>query len=583
MTTADQAPGAHVEAGKPEKGSHHYLPTAPGETWGGQDLKRALTAATAWLTRNAESINALNVFPVPDGDTGTNMALTMQAAIGSVANSPSHSAAEIASGISYGALMGARGNSGVILSQICRGFAEGIVGKERISARDFADGLSAATTMAYRAVLKPVEGTILTVVREMGEGANIAAGKLNSFDHVLSETSRAARESVARTPTLLDKLRDAGVVDAGGQGLYVLLDGIRRYAEGEDVDQIGIEQMEAPATVNSDIPEVHVEHGEYGYCTNFIVVGGGWNFDEVRAHIASFGESAVIVGDDNIVKVHIHTEAPGTVLNYATALGSLRQISIANMQDQHEDFLQMHAQGGSSGTSTSAPAHPREPAVAQGRIAVLAVVSGPGLTSAFKSMGATVTIEGGQTMNPSTEQFLKAIESVPQNEVILLPNNGNIVPVARQAPSLTKKKVAVVPTETIPQGMAALIAFNYESSLEANAEQMQEASSLVQTGEITRAVRDAKVDGIDVKEGDVIGLLNNALVSKGANREDVAWELLEKMEAGERELITIYWGSGVDEGDATTLRDGITERYPSAEVELVNGGQPFYDYVISAE
>jgi DAK2 domain fusion protein YloV len=487
--------------------------------------------------------------------------------------------------------MGARGNSGVILSQIWRGFADGLGGKDRITARDFAEGLSAATATAYRAVLKPVEGTILTVVREMGEGAVEAAAKLNSYKYVLAETTKAARASVARTPTLLDKLRDAGVVDAGGEGIYVLIDGIRRYADGEDVDTIEVEQqVEGPLAHHDELPGVHVEHGEYGYCTNFIIVGGDWDFDEVRARIASFGDSAVIVGDDNIVKVHIHTETPGTVLNYATALGSLRQIGITNMQDQHEDFLQMHAKGSTESSAVqghaaglSASGRDVHTEVAQSKIAVLAVVSGPGLISAFRSMGATAIIEGGQTMNPSTEQFLKIIESVPQNEVILLPNNGNIIPVARQTPQLTKKHIAVVPSETIPQGMSALIALNYDGTLEENAEAMTEAASAVQTGEITRAVRDAKVNGMEVKEGDIIGLLNNTLVARADDLEQVAWDLLEKMGAAEREIITIYWGSGLDEGDAHQFRDEVATRYPNAEVELVNGGQPFYDYIISAE
>src|SRR5438477_5265802 len=260
MPTTRQAVGA---SNKAEEAPHDHLPTGPDESWGGQELKRAFAAGAAWLARNTESINALNVFPVPDGDTGTNMALTMQAAINQVADSPSHSAVEIAAGISHGALMGARGNSGVICSQIWRGFAEGIAGKERIAARDFADGLAAATATAYRAVLKPVEGTILTVVREMGEGSKAAAATLNSYGYVLAETAKAARLSVARTPTLLDKLRDAGVVDAGGQGLFVLMDGIRRYAEGEDVDTIEVEEATGPLA-GANPQGVHVEHGEYG-------------------------------------------------------------------------------------------------------------------------------------------------------------------------------------------------------------------------------------------------------------------------------------------------------------------------------
>jgi DAK2 domain fusion protein YloV len=585
MASTRQAAGKKAEA-------HYHLPTGPDETWGGQELKRAFEASSVWMARNADAVNALNVFPVPDGDTGTNMALTMQAAVQQVADSPSHSAAEIAAGISQGALMGARGNSGVICSQIWRGFAEGIAGKERISARDFADGLAAATVTAYRAVLKPVEGTILTVVREMGEGAKAAAATVNAYSYLLEETAKAARASVARTPTLLDKLRDAGVVDAGGQGLFVLIDGMRRYAEGEDVDQIVVEEATGPLSAQLNAPGgVHVEHGEYGYCTNFLLVGTGWDFDEVRARIASFGESAVIVGDERLVKVHIHTESPGTVLNYATNLGSLRQISIANMQDQHEDFLQMHGEASAHDASAVHTAaadryvsgRDTNTAVAQTRIAVLTVASGPGLAEVFRSMGATGIIEGGQTMNPSTEQLLKVIERVTQNEVILLPNNSNIIMTARQTAGLTKKRVAVVATETIPQGVAALLALNYEASLDDNVRAMEGAASQVDTAEITRAVRDAKVEGIEVKEGDIIGLHNNALVTTGADRDEVAWDLLERMGAPDRELITIYWGGEVAQPDAESFRDQVAERYPDAEIELVNGGQPFYDYIISAE
>ncbi|HEX8218113.1 MAG TPA: DAK2 domain-containing protein [Chloroflexia bacterium] len=583
MTQARQVKGDRDTTETP----HHHLPTGPGETWGGQEFRRAVGAAAAWLARNAEAINSLNVFPVPDGDTGTNMALTMQAAVKQVAESPSHSAAEIAAGVSHGALMGARGNSGVILSQIWRGFAEGIAGKERISARDFADGLVAATATAYRAVLKPVEGTILTVIKDTGAASQSAAGQLNSYSYVLAETSKAAKASVARTPSLLDKLRDAGVVDAGGQGLYMLFDGIRRYADGEDLEADSAEVLvvEAPETNGAG---VQVEHGDYGYCTNFLIVGEGWQFDEVRARIASFGDSAVIVGDERIVKVHIHTETPGTVLNYATSLGKLRQIAITDMQEQHEDFLSGHGLPNAStvhGDAGALHASGRDvdTATSQSRIALLAVASGPGLVSAFRSMGATAIVEGGQTMNPSTEDLLKVIERVPQNEVIILPNNGNIVMSARQTASLTKKKVVVVPTDTIPQGMAALIAFNYDAGLDENAKAMDSAAKQVETGEITRAVRDAKVEGIEVKEGEIIGLLNNKLVTTGPDREEVAWDLMEKMGAHERELITIYWGGDLTDSDAEQFQSRVREHFANAEVELVHGGQPFYDYIISAE
>lgn len=433
---------ASTEDATPVEAPHQHVPHGDGDTWGGQDFKRVLNAAAAWLSRHIDSLNALNVFPVPDGDTGTNMALTMQAAMQAVASSPSHSCAEIAAGVSHGALMGARGNSGVILSQIWRGFADGIAGKERISARDFSAGLVAATATAYRAVLKPVEGTILTVVREMGEQAHIAAERANSFSHVLDEAAKEAKASVARTPLLLEKHREAGVVDAGGQGLFVIIDGMRRYTEGEDLDLVEVDGAAAVAATSTG--HAQVEHGEYGYCTNFIVVGGGWEFDNVRSQIAGMGDSAVIVGDNSIVKVHIHTETPGVVLNYACELGNLRQISITDMQEQHDEFIEMHGSkpsiGGGHAEAGKGTMQTDRSGVgtAQGRIAVLAVASGEGMAQAFRSMGATAIIEGGQTMNPSTEQLLKIIESVPQEEVILLPNNSNIVLAARQTQSLTK-------------------------------------------------------------------------------------------------------------------------------------------------
>ncbi|MEO5953872.1 MAG: DAK2 domain-containing protein [Chloroflexia bacterium] len=590
-STAQQANKKQQGDNEATPAPHKHVPTDPGELWGGQDFKRVLGAATVWLARNLEAINSLNVFPVPDGDTGTNMALTMQAAMKQVADSPSHSVAEITAMVSHGALMGARGNSGVILSQIWRGFSEGVAGHERISAMDFANALVAATATAYRAVLKPVEGTILTVIKDTGEGAVTAAGKLNSFGYALPAIAAAAKASVARTPLLLDKLRDAGVVDAGGQGLWVLLDGMRRFAEGEELETLEVEESTGNAALQEAASGINVEHGEYGYCTNFLLVGSGWDFDEVRARIASFGDSAVIVGDDRIVKVHIHTETPGTVLNYATSLGNLRQISIANMQDQHEEFLDMHAQSGAKNVGTvqiDAGANHlsgRDPnsAVAQSRIAVLAVASGPGIVKAFKSMGASAIIEGGQTMNPSTEDILKMVEAVPQNEVIILPNNGNIIMSARQTASLTKKQVSVVPTDTMPQGISALIAMNYEASLEENTKAMQAASKAVQTGELTRAVRDAKVNGIEVKEGQVIGLLNNALVTTGTERDEVAWDLLGRMDAVSSELITIYWGGDLKEDEAQAFQQRVQDHYADAEVELIYGGQPFYDYIISAE
>jgi DAK2 domain fusion protein YloV len=562
------------------KAATHDEPGAGGDaallSWDGQQWKHAMAAATTWLNRHSAAINALNVFPVPDGDTGTNMSLTMQAAYKTVAESPSHSVAEVAAAMAHGALMGARGNSGVILSQVFRGFSKGLKGNGQLSAAVFAEALREAAATAYQAVLKPVEGTMLTVIREMAEGAEAAVAAKPDLLAVLEATMEAGRRSVARTPELLDKLRDAGVVDSGGQGLFVLLEGIVRYGRGESVEG----PVDDP-TLDQIEPEggVHIEHGEYGYCTNFILVGKELDFPEIRRRIAAMGDSAVIVGDERLIKVHIHTEQPGTVLNYATALGNLRQVAITDMQEQHDEYMAVHV-------ADAAPAPPRQakPSTAEvSGTATLAVVVGSGLRNAFESMGATALIEGGQTMNPSTEELLRAVEALPHTEVIILPNNGNIIMAAKQTQALTRKRVIVVPTETIPQGMAALVAFNYDADIETNARAMEQAAAGVETGEIATAVRDATLNGVSVKVGEVIGLHNGALVVAGSDEEAVAWDLLKRMQAGDREIITIYYGQDKNAEAANAFADRVREEYPDQEVEVINGGQPFYAYLISAE
>ena len=555
--------------------------SAPGTggTWDGIQWKQAVAAASRWLDRHAAGINALNVFPVPDGDTGTNMTLTLQAAAKQVAGSVSHSVAEITSGMSYGALMGARGNSGVILSQVLRGFHRGLGNSETLGPAEWAAAMREAANTAYQAVLKPVEGTMLTVIREMADGAE-AAASTGDLLAVMSATVEAGRTSVERTPTLLQKLRDAGVVDAGGQGLYVIFEGILRFARGESVDTGDITTTGgAPLELAPD--GVHVAHGEYGYCTNFILVGKDLGFPQVRDWIAEHGDSAVVVGDDRLIKVHVHTEQPGEILSYVCARGNLRQVAITDMQEQHEEFLDMHEQA-----AAKAPAAPAAPSAGDpelSRIATVAVVSGSGLADIFRSMGATALVEGGQTMNPSTEELLRTIEALPHDEVIILPNNGNIIMAAKQTQALTKKRVAVVPTDTIPPGMAALVAFNYEADLETNARAMEAAAQNVETGEITTAVRQVSMNGIEIQIGDVIGLHNGTLVIAGHSNEEVAHDLLAQLEAGERELITIYYGQDVTADQAATFAEQIRAQYPDQEVEVLPGGQPFYAYIISVE
>ena len=571
--TQEEATGMTATNGRTGTQDEAAMTGANGANWDGQQWKHAMAAATTWLNRHCATINALNVFPVPDGDTGTNMSLTLQAAYKAVADSPSHSVSEVTAAMSHGALMGARGNSGVILSQVLRGMSRALKGKDHLTALDLSIALREAAGTAYQAVLKPVEGTMLTVIREMAEGAEAAVAQEPDLLWVLEQTLEAGRRSVAHTPELLDKLRDAGVVDAGGQGLYVLLEGLVRYAHGESVEGPVDEAVEEIATV-------HIEHGEYGYCTNFLLVGKDLDFLDIRRRLAAMGDSAVIVGDERLIKVHIHTEQPGTVLNYATALGSLRQVAITDMQEQHDEYMAAHV-------ADAAPAPPaslttRSTADVSG-IATLAVVSGPGLRQVFDSMGASALIEGGQTMNPSTEEMLRAVEGLPNTEVIILPNNGNIIMAAKQVQGLTRKRVAVVPTETIPQGMAALVAFNYDSDVQTNARAMEQAASLVETGEITTAVRDVNLNGVAVKTGDVIGMHNGTLVVALTDQEAVAWDLFKRMRAESREIVTLYYGQDVSADAAEGFAEQVRERYPDQVVEVVNGGQPFYAYLISAE
>jgi len=535
----------------------------------GRQLKQLLHAGTSWLERHAASINALNVFPVPDGDTGTNMLLTMRAALAEIPSTSDDSAASVAHAIAHGALMGARGNSGVILSQLLRGLASGLKEKKQFDGTDFAAALKEGSTTAYKGVIKPVEGTILTVGREAADAAQEAVNDgVRDFIPVMERVVTAARDSVARTPLLLSVLREAGVVDAGGQGLYVILEGGLRYLKGEPMD--ADEVIEAvPAAVATAPVEGEMQ---WGYCTEFILQGQNLNLDEIKERVADCGDSALVVGDGQTVKVHVHTHNPGEVIGFASSKGTLHDIKIDNMQDQHREYLVMGAD--------SVAAHIDQRADG---VAVVAVVSGPGLRDVFGSLGVRNIVPGGQTMNPSTQELLQAIEDLKENEVVVLPNNANVVLAAQKARELSQKNVVVVPSETIPQGISALLAFNYQADLEKNAEAMEQAIHSVETAEITRAIRSVKINGLEVEEGEIIGLLNGELTATGKSIEAVAEQILEQMKADEREIITAYYGEDMTESQAQELIDQLRERYPEQEWELINGGQPHYYYIISAE
>jgi len=535
----------------------------------GQDLREMFAAATTWLEKSASDIDALNVFPVPDGDTGTNMLLTMRSCIEEAYRAPDQSASAVAQAMAKGALMGARGNSGVILSQIWRGLAQGLAEKEAFNGSDLASALAQASTMAYKGLSKPVEGTILTVVREAASTAQVqASGGDDDLKSVLEATVNAASESVARTPTLLPVLREAGVVDAGGQGLYTILEGALRYLRGEGEQM----QFRKPQIIVSDIPAaaglpqiMAVEEVPYGYCTNVLLQGQELDPDKLRMKLKRKGQSLVVAGDESTVRIHIHTYDPGKILHYLGSLGTMHEINIRNMDEQHQDFLEMQKE--------------RAPAV---DIAIIAVAAGGGLTEVFKSLGAVV-VPGGQTMNPSTKDLLQAVESVVSDKVIILPNNKNIVLTANQVQSLTTKTIEVVPTQTIPQGVATLLAFDYEADLETNAQLMEKAKSAVRSIEVIRAIRSTKIGEFNIKKKQAMGFLDDELVAVGDNTTDVLNEVLAKLDLDEAEVITIYYGADTKPAEAEQISLTICQQHPQLQVEVVKGGQPHYNFIVSVE
>ncbi len=540
------------------------------DTIGGQDLREMFAAATTWLEKSASDIDALNVFPVPDGDCGTNMLLTMRSSIEEAYRAPDRSASVVAQAMARGALMGARGNSGVILSQIWCGLAQGLAGKESFTGSDLADALLQASMMAYKGLSNPVEGTILTVVRDAASAAQAqAASGSDDLISVMEATVSAANESVANTPSLLPVLKECGVVDAGGQGLYTILEGAFRYLRGE-AEQM---QFRKPQMIVSNIPltarspqMLAADEVPYGYCTEFLLKGEGLDPDKLRTKLDKKGQSLIVVGDESTIRVHIHTLDPGNVIHYAASLGTMHQVSIRNMDEQHEDFLKMQKE--------------RMPAA---DMAIIAVVSGDGLADVFTSLGVAVIVPGGQTMNPSTKDLLQAVELVAPDEVIILPNNKNIVLTAEQVQSLTEKSIKAVPTETIPQGIAALLAFDYEADFETNAQLMNKAKSAVKSIEITRAVRSTKLGGLNIRKRQAIGFLDGDLVAVGDDTTGVLNEVLARLDLSEAEVITIYYGADTKPTEAEQASVGIREQHPQLQIEVVRGGQPHYNYIVSIE
>jgi len=478
---------------------------------------------------------------------------------------------EVAKAMAQGALMGARGNSGVILSQFFRGLAKGLEGKESMGATEWAAALVEASHTAYKGLSQPTEGTILTVIKD---AANVAQATVQTMPDdliaVMEATVNEARDSVIRTPLLLSVLREAGVVDAGGQGWYIMMEGALRYLKGE----VGEMEYSKPRLVTANIPmvtnppQLAVEKEEpYGYCTNFLLVGQKLNPDKIRNKLEGKGQSLVVVGDNNTVRVHIHSYDPGVILRYATSLGTLHHIQIQNMDDQHEGFIEMQKE--------------RLPAM---DIAVVVVASGDGMRDVFKSLGAAAIVPGGQTMNPSVREILQTVDSVPSDSVIVLPNNKNIVLTASQVEKLTSKKVTVVPSKTLPQGIAALLAFNYEGTLEENARSMGEAIATVRTVEITRAVRSTKLKNLAITEGQAIGIVDDKdIVASGDVVSEVLLKALTRAGIESAEVVTLYRGADASEEEAGEVVQKIQSKYVGKQVEVVNGGQPHYNYIVSLE
>ena len=544
----------------------------------GEDLRGMFSAATRLFERNVAAINVLNVFPVPDGDTGTNMFLTLRESLSRAGSIGGGSASEVATAMARGALMEARGNSGVILSQFYKGIAMGLHGKASFGSTELAAAFENAREHAYKAVADPVEGTMLTVIRRVAECARERADGGSPPPELMEAVSGVARDTVALTPTMLPVLREAGVVDAGAQGLAVIMEGVRRYLCGEDG---AAEEIEPPAGIGVAATQGVVsreflattDEELYGYCTQFLIEGQGIDTEAVRERMVALAQSTVVVGDESMVKVHAHTHDPGPVISYAVSLGTLGQVKIENMDEQHREYSAARRQ--ETGPETAQ--------AAQVPIAVVAVAQGRGLEALFADLGAVSVLEAGDTMNPSVQQILDAVEEAPSNNVILLPNNRNILPAAREAAEVSEKNLRVVPSASIPQGVAAMLEFNLERDLEGTLADMEQRLSSVRSGEICRAVRPVTLNGVSVREGQIIALLDRQLVAAGDDPAQVLVSLLKEAEVSEGDLVTLYWGDQLTPDGAESGRRAVEAAFPMAEVQILPGGQPHYHYIVSIE
>ena len=554
----------------------------------GLTLKNMLLVAAHNLDQQKDMVNALNVFPVPDGDTGTNMSLTLNAAVKELERTDSTEIRRLTSLLARGSLMGARGNSGVILSQFFRGFSEGLAQVTDVATgEDLARAFTMSSKTTYRAVMKPVEGTMLTVGRVAGEEAEkVAEAGGNAYEVVLAAL-QGAQKALADTPNILPVLKEAGVVDAGGQGLVCIFEGLVTGLTATPEEVTEILSQQAVPLVDTEFGKVATEVSVNKYCTEFIILGEGINPDWLRQELESKGDSMIVVGDGDVVKVHLHTDHPGEVLDFCGALGELTEIAIDNMRLQNQEYEEHeknHSLSLSEGTNVVGfPQSAPEPLEPPKNVGVVAVVPGEGLADIFRSLGVDYIVPGGQTMNPSTEDLVKAVENCNAESVVILPNNKNVIFSAQQVKELVDKEVVVVPTRSTPQGISALMYFVPDDSLEDNLAAMEEGMRDVKTGEVTFAVRSTVAGDLQIEERDIIGLAEGKIAVVGSNPSMVAMDLLATMVDEDSSVISIYYGADQEPEQAEELDKLVQEQYPQCEVEIYSGGQPLYYYIVSVE
>lgn len=540
----------------------------------GSMLRKAFIGASNLLERNKETVNSLNVFPVPDGDTGTNMSLTMKSAINQIGklDREENSISKIALAASNGSLMGARGNSGVILSQLLRGFSNGVKGKDKLDTEAIAIAFKMASDTAYKAVMKPTEGTILTVARESAEYALSICKKEKNIVSFMEKIIKHSNDVLNRTPEMLKVLKDAGVVDAGGKGLIFVLTGAYNAITNKEVLNIDevITKDRQQETVTKELETSDIK---FGYCTEFMINTDGEKYESFRNEISEFGDSILVVGGEGLIKVHIHTNNPGLVLEKALKLGELNDIKIDNMRYQHEHILANDLYEEDESTERKE----------KKKYSFVTVSVGDGLNKIFKELNVDYIIEGGQTMNPSTEDILNAIEEVAGENIIILPNNSNIILAAEQAKELSERNVYVLPTKTIPEGISSLIAFDPDLDVEKNLDNMKKAFENVVTGQVTYSVRDSEVNNKQINKDDIIGISDGKVLSNGKDIEKVSFQLVENIVNEDASLISIYYGNGIEEDQANNLANIIQEEFEDLDVEILYGGQPLYYYIFSVE